>query len=193
MSIKKEDPFEGDIPEQFRQSFGDNFFSHCSFCSIELFSENSGYMINKIYRQNECIYEIAYCLDCSQKMRETYSKESLDQITIFFPTEDELKERRMSIILLDKEDKNEKLTQNCVVCKEKKNTLQEGYHEYAYCENAKLGYGIFPYMMCEPCVLLLYKSLSQETLQAYHEFIETHFGLPPEFNLKDEKVSVLFL
>ena len=193
MSIKKEDAFEGDIPEQFHQRFGGDYFSHCSFCAKELFNENSSYMVNKIYRQNECVYEIAYCLECSQKMKETFSEESLEDIIAFFPTEDELKERRMSIILLGKEDKNEKLTQDCVICEEKKNTLQEGYHEYAYCENDKLGYGIYPYMMCESCILLLYNTLSEETLQAYHGFFETHFGLPPELNLKDEKVSVLFL
>ena len=102
--------------------------------------------------------------------------------------------RSMTFFVLVLADKSKRLTSNCVVCDTEKDD-ELGYHEYAYCENDKLGYGIYPYMMCEACILKLYNMLSKETIEAYHKFIDTHLGLPPEFTLKDEKVdsTVLFI
>ncbi|MER2511484.1 MAG: hypothetical protein ABTQ25_03525 [Nitrosomonas ureae] len=189
-SNSEDDPFVDNIPKQFRQRFDDSFFDECTFCH-QKFGSDKGYVINKIYSDGECVYEIAYCSDCYQHLQKTFSSKSKEAMNNFFPSEEVLRKKRLPIMLTG-ENKCEELTSYCIKCESKKAEVLD-YHEYANCESHQLMYGIYPYMICASCVLELYNSLSKETIQAYNDFMETHFGLPPDFYSKKEKKSILFI
>lgn len=186
-----DDPFVANIPDQFRQRFDKALFDNCTICRRK-FSDNQGYVINKIYQNGECIYEVTYCTDCQQTLRNTFSAQSKKSIREFFPNDVAQYVKRM-LIMLAGGNKSEFLTRYCIKCKADKNDTPN-YHEYAYCEGAQIMYGDYPYMICESCVLQLYNMMSNETRQAYHRFMDEHFGLPPDFySKKVEEKLILFL
>jgi hypothetical protein len=187
---QEDDPFVDDIPGQFQSRFGETFFGECNFCS-QKFTGGKGYMINKIYEEGACVYELAYCMDCRGSLQATFSAKSTEVAKDFFPGEDVLRERRLPIMLLGT-NKCGQLTSYCIKCKADRNNTPN-YHDYAYCKDDKLVYGFYPYMICESCELELYNALSSETIQAYQDFMKKHFGLPPDSYSKKDKKSILFI
>ena len=65
------------IPKQFHSVEKDGPFTHCVLCNSELIESKSHYLIEKVYRRNETIIEMAICFNCRQTQdQEALSEES---------------------------------------------------------------------------------------------------------------------
>lgn len=179
----------GKVPRQFYRQFEDRPFDACDFCRKFLLADGVGYSVHKYYAAGELKQEFAVCDECSDGLRRSYSKESLQTLDDTFGMARTLSEQRARILLLKQPDKVERLTRHCLLCGAAKDQVP-GYIEDAYCDGEEIVYWTFPLMICEPCAIKVHESLSLETKEVRRRFFTRHFGYPPEPHLLKEPAAL---
>jgi hypothetical protein len=163
------------IPQRYHRTFEERPFDACDFCAKALLVPGSRYTITKVFSEGELRQELAICYDCAQELERGYSKESrqatarlLFDISPF---------QRLSIAGNQTTDRAERLTRDCLICREPKDASPT-YVEYAMCEGTEIVYQIYPFIVCEPCLLRINDALSDQTREAWRRFYDDHFGFP---------------
>jgi hypothetical protein len=110
------------------------------------------------------------------RLRRSYSQQSLRTLADTFPSS--LFSGQIELAWTQGHDRAELMTRHCLLCRTPKGQA-EIYFEYAYCDGEDILYHANPFMMCGPCALRVYDSLSKETKEAKRRFFERHFGPPP--------------
>lgn len=176
-----------DIPEVFRNEEGE-YFDHCISCNNELLESEESYIIEraiKKYRKlntSIVIFEYAICIQCATKMNARLSEESLKNIQKFMSTK-----VRTSTSIFSKLDQAEtfnytELLDKCLITG--KNIDDDAVSEYqliAHCEGNKLIPWEFPFMISGEALEEISELLSEKTRDELDDFIDDHFGLPPEW------------
>ncbi len=158
-----DDPFETlsdleEIPRKLYSAYTSKPFVTCLMCSRPLI-EQDVFQIQKIFRREECILELAVCRECSETMALEYSEESKLAILTF---------RENSLQLLDDDA--------CDFCAKPRSEF-ENYTIAAVCRNTSILTPI--QFMCNQCEDKLQELLSEKTRDIHGNFIKDHFpGVP---------------
>ena len=188
------DEFDGllwdKVPRQFYRSFEDRPFDACDFCHKPLRADGVGYAVNKYYSGGELRQEFAVCVECSEELRRSYSKASLQTLEDTFSVSKIVTEARVKLLMYQGPDKCEQLTRCCALCGARKDEVR-AYIESAYCDGEEIIYWNFPLMICEPCAVRVHESLSAETKEARRRFFTRHFGYPPDSHLLKEPMPLM--
>ena len=190
-------PKLGEIPDLFKSHSDGTHLDHCIMCDQYLLEEGKNYLIEKAIRKYpeyevaDCIFEYAICFDCAQKMQENVSKESMEKVNAFFETNVNFPKRSLELY----EDQNfniEEWTDQCVVNGTARHDCEE-YQVYGHFSGDKMIYSYFPYMISHEAIDALTELLSKETKDELDDFINEHFGLPPEYKdlLKDRPLVLV--
>ena len=133
------------------------------------------FIVNKSYVGEECVFELALCSDCREKMHAKLSEESRVAMFDFMHDNVDMESRKNE---LGTESKTEDYLATCITCHQPRETTQS-YTLGAMFTGAELIKGPFPMLMCSTCEETLGETISDETRNMWDRFIADHFPGPP--------------
>jgi hypothetical protein len=172
------------IPEAFHSFATGKPFEQCICCETYLLEDGTPYVIEKGIIQylgtgvKDVAFEYAMCLACMEKMRQSLSKASLARIEAFFQERVDVDSRQR---LIPQGSRNvQDWLQHCLVSQKSVQQASE-YQIFAQCDGPDLVLGLTPYMLSGEILDEIQELLSPETKEVLDDFIDQHFGLPPEW------------
>lgn len=185
------------VPKTFHSFATGKPFGHCVVCEKSLLENGTQYVIEKAIKKypgfeaQDVIYEYAMCIGCCTRMRETLSGESLAVIDQFFDARVNLIERRTRMLQTAGMNVEAWLSQ-CLLTGTPREDLSE-YQLYGHCDGPDLLFSYLPYTISTQALTDLSELISVETKDILDDFIDEHFGLPPELKqlLKTRKTVLL--
>ncbi len=167
------------VPKIFQSFVTASPFDHCITCDQYLLEDGTQYLIEKALNKHDVIFEYAMCLNCAEKMRDTLSKESLQKIESYFNRNSDFTYRN-DLIENESYDTVEPWIAQCII----KGTPVSDCYEYqifALCDGRDMLFNQFPYMIGGEAMAECSELLSAKTRDEMDDFIDDHFGLPPEW------------
>lgn len=196
-SERNQTPAPIPLPEEFYSYATGKPFDTCVTCNAYLLTPGTQYMVEKaIIRYpntnvTDVAFEYAMCLPCSEKMRQSLSKESLARIESYFMEHVDLANRQELLNRAGEADPKEWfntcLLTNAPIEKETE------YQLIAHCDGTNLVVGLAPYMISGKAADELSELLSAKTKEVLDDFIDEHFGLPPELKALIKEKNLLLL
>ncbi|MGD8625530.1 MAG: hypothetical protein PVF47_18500 [Anaerolineae bacterium] len=164
------------LPQRYHRTFAEKPFETCDLCHRPLLVPGTQYLVTKLFGGGELRQEMAMCKPCQKALEKTYSHESRRATAQLFSTVS--RGQRLRLAAEAGADRVARLTGHCLLCGAAKEDL-ETYVEHAGCESNEIVYALYPYMLCEDCLLRAYEVLSEKTRQERGRFYGDHFGFPP--------------
>jgi hypothetical protein len=185
------------VPKTFHSFATGKPFDRCVVCEKYLPENGTQYVIEKAIKKypgfgaHDVLYEYAMCIGCCTRMRETLSGESLAVIDQYFGARVNLAERRTRMLRTAGLNVETWLS-HCLLTGTPGEDLSE-YQIYAHCDGPDLLFSYLPYMISARALSDLSDQISAETKDILDDFIDEHFGLPPELKqlLKTRKSVLL--
>ncbi len=185
------------VPKVFHSYASGRPFERCICCEKNLLKNGTQYVIEKAIRQypgfgaTDVIYEYAMCIECTTVMRNALSSDSIRVIENYLSSRVNLVERRKRLLAQSGKDVNTWLS-NCLISGTAMKDSVE-YQIYAHCDGGDLLFTYLPYMVSANALQELDGLISSETKEVLGDFIDNHFGLPPQYKelLKRRKTLVL--
>jgi hypothetical protein len=144
----------------------------------------------KDYDTQDTIFEYAICSHCAMQMESELSHESLDNLRKYFGQLTNLAERRQKL-LADNKLNVEPWIGECIIKGTPRNELAE-YNICCQCEGKYMVFSYLPYMIGSEAMEEMNELLSKQTIGEIDDFVDEHFGLPPELKeLLKEKPAIL--
>ena len=174
---------EIDIPKQFYSAYTDRPFVHCIDCGVVLLESEDIYSIIKDYVHSEVVFEMAICLGCAGRLRESYSRESLERINGALVTM--FREAPSVPEGVDLLDVWEEGVSECLICQKSRSACRSyevvtactGSRMLLVCEPQQAARS--PFMICDDCGRQLNELISKETRDSWNRFVEEHYDGPP--------------
>lgn len=170
---------EVEMPTELLNEEG-KLFENCKQCGAGLQNPPKPYTLEKVYKRYpntdkpQVLFEYAVCDDCSEEIREEFSKESMQNMQMYFL--EHLADRTAEI---EEQSLKEKLGQ-CLL----KNTPLNEEQEYAIVARAngsKLLKSHYPFAIGVTAMDELQELLSEQTRDLLDDFVNRNFTGPPEF------------
>ena len=152
----------------------DQPFTHCCACDGDL-TLAPMYIVNKSYVGDECVFEMAMCLDCREDMNSQLSEKS--RVAMFDFIHDRVDMDQREAELGNNADTDTYLS-NCITCGADAHSLKH-FSIGGMFAGPTLIKGPFPMLMCGTCEELLGETISDETRDVWDRFIGEHFPGPP--------------
>jgi hypothetical protein len=185
------------VPKTFHSFASGKPFDRCVVCEKHLLENGTQYVIEKAIKKypgfgaQDVIYEYAMCIGCTTRMREALSGESLVVIDQYFDARVNLVERRNRMLRTAGLNVEAWLS-HCLLTGTPREDLSE-YQLYAHCDGPDMLFSYLPYVISAQALSDLSNLISAETKDILDDFIDEHFGLPPELKqlLKTRKSILL--
>lgn len=166
-------------------------------CQKDLHANGTHYFIEKAIRRypnnsTDTIFEYAICIECSMKVRDTLSKESMQRMDEFFSNKLDLMARWDSFN--DKQNYNiNDWVNNCIVTGKSVDELDE-YQIYAHCESNYMLFSLMPYIISIEVIEEAHGLLSEKTKEELDNFMDKYLGPDPFVKnlLKDHRPIFIF-
>lgn len=186
-------PRQIDIPSIFHSLLTEGLFRNCVECDRQLITNDESqlipYFIDRVFKGTEPIVEYAMCLLCRQKLSSELSKESTQRIEAYIE-ERVVIEDRIAMAADDDWDDLDKWLGKCMITKESREDCNE-YQIVAACFGDQMMIGPTPYLISGTASRDVSKLLSKKTRDRMGDFMNTHFGMPPEF-AEDPNAPLIF-
>ena len=172
------------IPRLFESVEKEAPFAECLQCGRNLLDSDCQYVIEKVFRGTEAIIELAMCLNCRDQSSQSMSAESAEAMQIFFDDRVNFS-GRIHELLAQREPGNDPTSiddwvDRCLFSGQPRSEMRE-YQIVALCAGKEVIRDFFPIMISGEVIKELADVLSDETKGWMDDFIETNFGMPPEF------------
>lgn len=182
---KEEEPEQWgvEIPKEFHSLSTGGKFEQCIDCDRYLLDEDQEYFIEKAikkypgFKAQDVIFEYAICIRCAERMRKEMSAGSLKSIETYM-IENTNVARRMEIVQANLDNPLAWMDE-CLIKSIPQEELTE-YQIYAHCQGDKLNLMQMPYMVSSVALDEISQLLSEKTLDQLNDFLDEHFGPPPE-------------
>ena len=188
--------FNLDIPEVFYSSETGRLLDHCIVCDKYLLEENTRYMVEKVYKKypalntESVLFEYAICATCADNFRKELSQESMQNIENFFRNNTE----GMPGMATHPEDMINpgRRLDNCFVSGKSVDNLNE-YQVCGIFQGKKMIPFSTPYVISGEVIEQLSDLISDKTRDEMDDFIDSFFGLPPEWKeaMKDRDIVLI--
>ena len=175
-----------EIPKVFYSDAEDKPFETCVVCGKDLLHGDEPYMVEKVFKTYErhdfksTVFEFAICLDCHQKMQESMSQESIQNIQNFMNRL--MQQRGSNVIMIDLHnfDINRWLSK-CFFTDTPVDDMDE-YQAVGMFKGDKMVLNQPPMVMGNAIMEKMSDLLSEKTRDEMNGFKEKHLGPPPEFS-----------
>lgn len=177
-------PKDGGIPEKLFDSETEEPIQVCKICGIDLFENNSDYLIQKSFRRyphhdlEEVVFEFAICHQCNMKMHQEISEESRKIMEQYMQQNVGMYFTRSDLMMDEGEPDFDDWTSRCAATGKNASELNE-YTIVAQGKGNKLQYGMLPMMISFDVQDELQELLSEQTKGFLDDFAKTHFSGPP--------------
>ncbi len=149
-------------------------FRHCCACDRSL-TDAGMHIVNKSFVGDECVFEMAMCVDCREEMNEQLSEKSRVAMFDFMHDHAEMDTRERE---LGTESETDAYLANCITCGADAGSLKN-FSLGGMFAGDDLIKGPFPMLMCGACEEKLGETISDETRDVWDRFIGEHFPGPP--------------
>jgi hypothetical protein len=185
------------IPKVFHSFATGKPFERCIVCEKKLQEDGTQYIIEKSFRQyqgygvSDVIYEYAMCIHCTVAMQQALSEDSLAVIDNYLKSRVNLVERRKHLLNKYRTNINGWLS-TCLISGKPASESAE-YQIYGHCDGGDLLFTYLPYMISADALEDLNDLISPETRDVLNDFIDNHFGLPPQYKelIKSRKSVII--
>jgi hypothetical protein len=166
-------------------------------CEKNLLEEGVQYRIEKAIKKYpdsdaiSTIFEYAICNDCGVQANATLSKESKENIQLYFESHVDMYERREQLLEEKGMDTDEWLS-HCAIKGTPLNEAEE-YQIYAHCNGSDMLFSYWPMAISSQAIDEVAQLLSNETLDEIDRFTDQINDLPPELRdlFKDRPLVVI--
>ena len=169
-----------EIPPLFYSFESGDLFKKCIECEREL-DDQCDYVIEKAmrtypgYKATDVIFDYALCINCAMKIRESFSKKSLEALDQYFMNG---ATKRIVIVNEKGEFNVDECVNTCMIKGTKASELLE-FQVYAYCRGKSLSREVPPYMVSNEALDEVLPLLSNETQDILNGFFNKHFSPDP--------------
>ena len=167
------------IPKDFYSFDTGEPFKSCLMCNRDLLVDGQIYVIERSIKTYpgttamDVLYEYAMCIDCALKQKETISEESLRNIENYFRF-------NLSLDQLSKSYDHESKAKHCIVHGTSTDQMSE-YVIQATCNGNNLDSTVQPMIFGDQAISEMEELISVATRDEMDDFIDQHFGGPPEW------------
>ncbi|MCH8904957.1 MAG: hypothetical protein IIA45_13705 [Bacteroidetes bacterium] len=177
------------IPKIFQSFVDEKPFDTCITCEKYLLDEGTEYIIEKSITEHDVIFDYAICIDCAARMRETMSVQSLETVDRYFMQHLDFSQR---LLYTDDDPNVDDWLESCIL----KGTARDDIHDYqiyAHCNGPNLKASERPYMISGIAIEEISELISAQTRDEIDDFIDEHFGIPPELKqiIKDKEIVLI--
>ncbi len=185
------------VPKVFHSFATGMPFQQCKICEKNLLLDGTQYVIEKAikrypgYEAQDVMFEYAMCMGCLTDMHKAISEESVKLTSQYFESRVNLAERR-GRLLREAGLRVEAWLSHCLLTGHSQEELDD-FHLYAHCDGGDLLFTYLPYLISAQAIDELAGSLSVQTKDILDDFIDQHFGVPPELRkmLKNGVVALV--
>jgi len=174
-----------EIPEIFYSTESGKPFEICMDCERNLVEADLDYVIEKAvkrypdYNTTDTILEYAICLHCHQKVRESFSEESINRVEAYFTQNMDIFSRMT--LLGENPDMNiNNWISECMVKGTPVEKLRE-YQIFGHFKGDKIVLSYLPGLLSIDSLEELTEILSQKTKDELGGYMKRFSGIPPEF------------
>ena len=143
-------------------------------CSADLLAPGTNYLIEKVFRKKETIFEYAMCFDCHEAHRETLSLKSHKLVENYFDEQINLEERQQCMLAEKGHRKRSWLGHSMI-----KGTPRwkcEEHQIYGWFVDRDIAFNGMPYLLSGQVIDELLELLSPEILGILDKFSDKLFG-----------------
>ena len=170
-----------DIPKILHSVEKDMPFNTCLKCGADLLTTNRYYVIEKVFRRNEVIIELAMCLDCrGGHADEGMSEKSSALMKSFVEEKINFRHRLELMAQVNEEDSIDPWLERCILSDEPSQIFSE-YQLVALCKGPWIQRDFYPALVSGKSIEEMSSLLSEETRDWMDDFIGDNFGMPSEF------------
>ena len=158
------------LPASFHSEETGRPFQFCGDCHQPLAACEDGHLIQKVVSKGETIMELALCIECHDKLQQSYSLESRERIWNFYLDHADLGSRLRNFHSVPAGDPAP-WTNHCLTCR----SARSASDEYVIAGQVVAGllvYGETPMMVCSSCMETITDLLSEETRETYDKWLE---------------------
>ena len=173
-----------DIPREFYPFESKEPFTECMVCSIDLTLATTDYFVEKAVKNNveykvqDIVFEYAICSGCAQKMQQSISVESQQNLQSFFASNRDF----MNKIEAYQEGEGESvkdILSKCSLTGETIGVMTE-YMLYGHFRGSKMIASTMPYVIGGKAMEELSELMSDKTQDEMNDFKNQYFGGPAE-------------
>ena len=210
--------FSSKLPEEFWSEYSEQPFEACIECDTPLHDGLVPYAVQKHYVAGEAVFEMAICVQCAAQLQEEFSTESRESLIDVIRSAPERRRRQEeadadppleATSADDLEEHLEELHRTgsirreqamscCAICAKPRSEC----HRYSL-GTACLGLSLLtaapdadnlgsPFLICEDCERQLNECISQQTRDAWDQFVEENFDGPPEMAVDPHDLVAIF-
>lgn len=165
------------IPEEFHSFETGKPFERCIDCGKHLLDDGTGYVVQKVIRGPEVMFELAQCLECHRQLFESYSSETRNRVYDFFLDRVNFDQRRRRL-LKEAWTSLGPWIESCLFCGAARSETRE-YWLVGECDGRDMMFYRCPYIICETCILEKNKLLSAKSRDISNDWLGRHFDIPP--------------
>lgn len=177
-----------EIPTKLH-SYDHGTFKNCIICNRDLIKPDEQYIIEKAirrypgYNTEEIIYEYAMCLPCAMEQKKALSEKSMNSIQEYMS--------KFGNFFSSSEEADKGGMDTCSLFGTKVSEMDE-YMVQGLCIGSRLMPNSKPIVIGQKAMEQISELLSEKTRGEMDDFIDTHFGGPPELKaiLKGVKVYI---
>lgn len=185
-----------EVPPELHSYEMEGKFDHCMVCDKYLLEDGTQYLVEKAIKKYtgtkafDVVFEYAICMDCAMRMHKSMSEITLIRLSEYFGKIDFAQRRQL---LIDKHGLDSKpWMSHCII----KGTPVEELSEYqicGLCDGSDLLLAHMPYLISGEALDEISELISAKTREELDDFIDQHFGLPPEIKdlIKDKDVVLV--
>lgn len=126
------------------------------------------------FSATDTVFDYAICMECAEKMRNEFSRESLTKLDGYFASH-----FKIPMYPSDQDLDISDCIGKCMIKEVSKEELNE-YQIYAYCEGNKLVKNIPPYMISGLAIEEVLPLISEKTTDFLNGFFNKHFSPDPD-------------
>ncbi len=170
-----------DIPKILHSVEKDMPFNKCLKCGTDLLTSNHHYVIEKVFRRNEVIIELAMCLNCrGNQCDEGMSQKSADTMKAFVQEKIDFRQRLELMSQVNDIDSIDPWLERCILSDRPSQMFSE-YQVVALCRGPWIQRDFYPAFISGKSIEEMSDLLSEETRDWMDDFIGDNFGMPSEF------------
>jgi hypothetical protein len=162
------------VPEELHSAYEEGPFRKCVACDADLTGPEAIYQIQKTWKNDDVIFELAVCAECANKAAQDFSQESFERIQEFLLTRYQ-----------PSFDFGE-----CHFCRQRLDGDEPAEYEMGgYCRGGRLLRPVV--VICTKCSEKSQENLSEQTRKAWGDFVDRNVpGVP--FSLEPDSIPVIF-
>lgn len=185
-----------EVPETLHSYSEKAPFSNCMVCNKHLLEDGTQYLIEKAIRKYtgtkafDVVFEYAICMECAMRMHQSMSEITMIRLAEYFGKIDFA--ARKDALIAEHGLDSEPWLNHCIIKGTHISELSE-YQLCGFCDGKDLLLTHMPYLISGEALDEISELISAKTREELDDFIDEHFGLPPEIKdlIKDKDIILV--